>query len=84
MIIICSKCGHFAGSNRRNTKLQTSECKGIFESYGAKYAYKQVCDRKHPTHSKGEAKVLEPCFAASALVAPPLAGAAGLSVSPQT
>ncbi len=55
VILICSKCGHFAGSNRRHTKLHTSPCKGVFGSDGAKYAYKRVCERKHPTYGKGEA-----------------------------
>ncbi len=75
--IICSRCGHFAATKRRNTKLHTHDCTGGFASDGAKHAYKRVCERKHPTYSKGEAKVLEPAFAVSSLVAPPLEGAAG-------
>ena len=82
--MICSKCGHFAGSKRKNTKLHTSPCKRVFGSDGAKYAYKRVCDRKHPTYSKGEAKVLEPCLEVSALVAPSLTGAAGTDSLPPT
>jgi rubredoxin len=76
VILICSRCGRFAGSNRRNTKLHTETCLGVFGSDGARYAYKRVCERKHPTYGKGEAQILEPCLAASALVAPfrPAAG----------
>ena len=77
VVIICSKCGHFAASKRRNTKLHTDLCRRRFESDGAQFAYRRVCERKHPTYSKGEARILESAFSASALVAPSLGGAAG-------
>ena len=84
VLIICSKCGHFAGSNRRNTKLHSSPCRRAFGSDGAKYAYKRVCEGKHPTYSRGGAKKMEPCLDASALVAPTLGGAAGPDSQPPT
>ena len=75
--------GHFAGSKRWTTKLHTDVSKGAFESDGARYAYKRVCDRQHPTYGKGPQKVLEPCFAAASLVAPRFGGAAGMTDSPK-
>ena len=84
VIVICSKCGHFAGSKRRNTKLHTSPCKRVFGSDGAKYAYKRVCNKKHPTYSKGEAQILEPCLDVSAIVAPSVGRAAGPDSLPAT
>ncbi len=82
IIIICSKCGHFAGSKRRNTKLHTNVCKRAFESDGAFYAYKRVCERRHPTYGKGPGKVLEPCFSAASLLDGRRAAATGVSGSP--
>ncbi len=84
VVIICSRCGHFAASKRRNTKLHTDKCHRRFESDGAQFAYKRVCERKHPTYSKGEARILEPAFSASSLVAPALGGAAGPTEDHQT
>jgi hypothetical protein len=82
IIVICSRCGHFAGSKRRNTKLHTDVCKRAFESDGAFYAYKRVCDRMHPTYGKGPSKVLEPCISAASLVDGRRAAATGISGSP--
>ena len=84
IIVICSRCGHFAGSKRRNTKLHTDVCKRAFASDGARYAYQRVCDRMHPTYGKGPSKVLEPCIPAASLAAGRLDAAAGVTGAPET
>ena len=83
IVIMCSRCGHFAASNRRNTKLHTKDCTGAFGSEGAKYAYKRFCDRQHPTYSRGPAKVLETAFSAASLGARCLDTAPGATNPPQ-
>jgi hypothetical protein len=72
MVVICSRCGHFATSNRK-TKLQTESCPSTgpqtaFQSEGARHAYRRVGEGKHPAYKHGEAKVLDPCISAAALL----------------
>ncbi len=74
IVVICSGCGHFVSSNRRGP-LHKNSClaKGgqqAFASPSARAAYQRVCEGKHPTHAKyGEAKVLDACVSAAALLA---------------
>ena len=72
MVVICSACGHFCTSNRLGP-LHKEACKATrgqaFASPGAGAAYKRVSDGKHPKHAKGDAKVLDPCFPATVLLA---------------
>ena len=82
VVIICSRCGHFAASNRRNTKLHTHDCTYGFESDGAKYSYRRFCNRQHPTYGRGEAKVLEAAFPVAALGAGRFAAAPGVTNPP--
>ncbi len=72
IVVICSACGHFCTSNRAGP-LHKDDCRAIrgqaFASPGARSAYKRVSVGKHPRHAKGDAKVLDPCFPATALLA---------------
>ena len=73
VVVICSKCGHLCTSNRTND-LHKKAClakggQAVFASPGARSAYKRVCAGQHPKHAKGDAKVLEPCISADALLA---------------
>ena len=72
MVVICSACGHYCTSNRLSS-LHKDACKATqgpaFASEGAVSAYRRVSEGKHPKHAKGDAKVLEPCFPATALLA---------------
>ena len=73
VVVICSACGHFTASNREG-QLHKKACKATggqaaFASPGARAAYLRVAEGKHPKHAKGEAKVLDPCLSAAALLA---------------
>ncbi len=73
VVAICSLCGHFTTSNRSG-ELHKKACKAkggqaTFASPGARAAYLRVVAGKHPKHEKGEAKVLDPCLSADALLA---------------
>jgi hypothetical protein len=73
IVVICSLCGHFTTSNRTG-ELHKKPCKAkggqaAFASPGARSAYSRVAAGKHPKHSKGEARVLDPCVSADALLA---------------
>jgi hypothetical protein len=71
MVLVCSRCGHYATSNRP-TELHKKVCaatggQAAFASPGAKSAYERIVLGKHPKHAKGEAKVLDPCMSLEAL-----------------
>ncbi len=71
VVIVCSRCGHYATSNRPG-KLHKEACaatggQAAFASPGAKAAYERIVLGKHPKHAKGEAKVLDPCMSLEAL-----------------
>ena len=66
VVVICSRCGHYATTNRP-CKLHKQACKNGFESQGARTAYERVSMGLHPRHAQGDTKVLDPCVAASAL-----------------
>jgi hypothetical protein len=73
VVVICSACGHFCSSSR-TTDLHKKACQAkggqaVFASPGARQAYLRVVEGKHPTHAKGDAKVLDPCISADALLA---------------
>ncbi len=73
VVVICSLCGHFCASNRSGP-LHKEKCKAkggqaAFASPGARAAYLRVAKGQHPTHAKGDARVLEPCISADALLA---------------
>ena len=73
VVVICSLCGHFSASNRAGP-LHKERCKAkggqaAFASPGARAAYLRVVKGQHPKHAKGDAKVLEPCISADALLA---------------
>ncbi len=68
LVVICSKCGHYATSNRP-CQLHKKECPGVFGSEGAKHSYERVCRGQHPMYSKGAARVLEPCMSPAMLEA---------------
>jgi hypothetical protein len=73
VVVICSLCGHFCASNRTGP-LHKDKCKAkggqaAFASPGARAAFLRVVKGQHPTHAKGDAKVLEPCISADALLA---------------
>jgi hypothetical protein len=73
VVVICSLCGHFTTSSRTG-ELHKKACKAKggqahFASPGARAAYARVASGKHPQHKKGEAKVLDPCMSADALLA---------------
>ncbi len=72
LVVICSGCGRFTTSNRRGV-LHTDPCpakrsgQAAFQSEGARWAYKRVCEGKHPSYNQGNTRVLDPCMAADAL-----------------
>ncbi len=74
IVVICSKCGHYATSGRP-CKLHKESCKGAFESPGARSAYERVCTGRHPRHARGESKLLDPCMSSEALLAAAAASA---------
>ncbi len=79
VVVVCSKCGHYATSNRP-AELHKKLCRATggqpaFASPGAASAYRRIAEGKHPKHAKGEAKVLDPCM--------PLAALAGLAQTSQ-
>ena len=72
MVVICSRCGHFATSNRK-VKLHTEKRPSTgpqeaFQSDGARAAYRRVGEGKHPAYKHGDAKVLDPCISAETLL----------------
>ena len=72
LVVICSQCGRFASSNRRG-ELHKHDCpskgdQSAFQSDGARAAYRRVCEGKHPAYKHGNAKVLDPCVPAVALL----------------
>ncbi len=72
LVVICSACGRFTTSNRRGM-LHKEPCpassgQASFQSDGARFAYKRVCEGKHPAYKEGAEKVLEPCMAAATLL----------------
>jgi hypothetical protein len=71
IVVICSGCGRFTTSNRRGV-LHKERCPSVdqaaFQSDGAKNSYRRVCEGKHPSYKEGNSKVLDPCFAAAALL----------------
>ncbi len=73
VVVVCSKCGHYATSNRP-AELHKHLCKATggqasFASPGAASAYRRIAEGKHPKHAKGEAKVLDPCMPLASLAA---------------
>jgi hypothetical protein len=68
MVVICSKCGHYATSNRP-CGLHKHVCSRGFTSKGAEKAYERVSQGMHPKHERGDAKVLDPCMEGAALLA---------------
>ncbi len=80
IVVICSGCGRFTTSNRRGI-LHKEKCPSVgqaaFQSEGARASYRRVCEGLHPAYKEGTSKVLDPCFAANAL----LEAAAGSSSS---
>jgi hypothetical protein len=56
IVVICSKCGHYATSNRPCFQ---ERCKGP-QSSGAESHYDRVSKGMHPKHAQGDAKVLHP------------------------
>ncbi len=68
LVVICSKCGHHATSNRP-TQLHKQVCPKGFGSDGARHSYQRVCRGQHPKYSKGPAKVLDPCMSPAMLMA---------------
>ncbi len=71
MVIVCSKCGQYTASRRPCFQ---EECKGRFESAGARAHFERVSSGLHPRHAKGRAKVLDPVMSAATLL--------GLGLSP--
>ena len=73
VLVICSLCGHCCASNRTGP-LHKERCKArggqaTFASPGARAAYQRVVKGQHPKHGKGDARVLDPCISADALLA---------------
>jgi hypothetical protein len=71
VVVVCSRCGHYATSNRP-TQLHKKDCVAVggqsaFASPGAESAYRRIVQGKHPKHAKGEGKVLDPCMFLEAL-----------------
>ena len=65
LVVICSACGRFTTSNRRGV-LHKEPCpassgQASFQSDGARFAYKRVCEGKHPAYKHGDSKVLKAC-----------------------
>jgi hypothetical protein len=67
IVLICSRCGHYAASNRP-TNLHKKVCQGIFESPGALESYRRFSRGVHPRYAEGPAKVLESAFPATWLL----------------
>ena len=72
VVVVCSRCGHYATSNRP-TQLHKQDCVAVggqsaFASPGAESAYRRIALGKHPKHAKGEGKVLDPCMSLEALL----------------
>ena len=72
MVVVCSRCGHYASSNRPSP-LHKKDCLAVggqqaFASPGAKSAYERIASGRHPKHAKGEAKVLDPCMSLDVLL----------------
>jgi hypothetical protein len=72
VVVVCSRCGHHATTNRPN-ELHKSACLAVggqarFASAGAAAAYRRISLGMHPKHSKGDAKVLDPCMPLAAVV----------------
>ena len=68
IVLMCSRCGHYAATSRP-TNLHKKVCQGGFESQGAEHSYLRFARGVHPRYAEGPAKVLEPAFPASWLVA---------------
>ena len=72
LVVICSGCGRFTTSNRRGV-LHNEVCpakgrsQAAFQSEGARFAYRRVCEGKHPAYKQGSSKILDPCVAAETL-----------------
>ncbi len=72
LVVICSGCGRFTTSNRRGV-LHNEPCpsegraQAVFQSDGARFSYKRVCEGKHPSYKQGSSKVLDPCISAEML-----------------
>ncbi len=68
IVLMCSRCGHYAAT-ARPTNLHKKARQGGVESQGAEHSYLRFARGVHPRYAEGPAKVLEPAFPASWLVA---------------